>query len=74
MARSQVKNKLKTENFEIFFCRNFFSNIYFFSIGHQRPSNSEYIAGEKIFLDLHGAQGSHPKVRLPHIGKTHFYP
>jgi hypothetical protein len=63
----------------VIFLRNFyfwkkkFKHILF-NMGYQRPSNGEYIAGEKDFLDTPGAQGSHPKTGLSNIGKTHFYP
>ncbi len=33
-----------------FFCRKNFFKHYFFSIGYQRPTNGEYIAGENEFF------------------------
>ncbi len=33
-----------------FFCRKNFFKLYFFSIGYQRPTNGEYIAGENEFF------------------------
>jgi hypothetical protein len=71
-------NHFKSEIFEIF-CntmegRKKIFKYYFFSTGYQRPSNGEYIAGEKNFLDTPGDQGSHPKTGLSNIGKTHLYP
>jgi hypothetical protein len=52
-----------------------FSKHIFFNMSHQRPSNGECIAVEKdFFLDIPGAQGSHPKTGLSNIGKTHLCP
>ncbi len=48
-------NLLKTVNLRVIFLRNFyfwkknFKHI-FFNMGYQRPSNGEYIAGEKDFF------------------------
>jgi hypothetical protein len=36
----------KSEIFEIFFLSEKFFQTLFFSIGHQRPTNGEYITGE----------------------------
>jgi hypothetical protein len=54
MIRVDSKKLIKSDIFEIF-CntvedrKNFLKHI-FFNMGHQRPSNGEYIAGEKDFF------------------------
>ncbi len=46
----RIKKLLRVRFLRYFFCRkNFFKHI-FFSIGHQRPTNGEYIGGEKKFF------------------------
>ncbi len=62
---SQRNISFKSEIFEIFCntveARKIFFKHYLFSVGHQRPTNGEYITN---FLDVSGAQGSHPKTGL----------
>jgi hypothetical protein len=59
-----IQIHLKSEIFEIFFCRKNFFKHYFFNMGHQRPTNGEYITGENKFFGRPWSPGE-PSEEMP---------
>jgi hypothetical protein len=71
---SQVLLLLRVRFLRYFFVGNFFSNIIFLVLAIKGQLMVSTLPERTNFLDVSGAQGSHPKTGLSNIGKTHLCP